>query len=218
MGVRQAIAVTLIGIILAACGSGTVPAPSPPSPSMSSSPPPAMSAPTADPAPTPPLRPTQGPSPTAAQTDKPVPPKPTGIGWDTPCALDCGPGDNGGYRVTWKAPRTKGVEMRAYGVTTCFRTKATEGRCLRRGTPLPDDTRMLLAKGSASKGRLTLPLVGYGGMNSLGDWCAAVHRVTDDGEPIYSIVIAAYDENRHSIFAIVEPGRYNDGECAVDTY
>jgi hypothetical protein len=95
------------------------------------------------------------------------------------------------------------LEIRAYGVTTCFRTEATEGKCLRRGTRLPDDTRMLLAKGPAAKGRLMLPLVGYGGTDQLDGWCAAAHWAEDDGPPIYSIVIAAYDQNGHSAFAIV---------------
>lgn len=219
MSSPRAVLVALAVLAVAACSAGPA---SQPTAVAQVTLPPVTAAPVVTPElatepPTP--APTPKPTPKPKATPKPVPPKPTGIGWETPsCGLDCGPDDNGGYRVTWKAPRTKGVEIRAYGVTTCFRTKATEGKCLRRSTRLPDDTRMLLAKGPASKGSLALPLVGHGGMNSLGDWCAAVHRVTDDGEPIYSIVIAAYDENGHSNFAIVVPGIYNDGECAVDTY
>jgi hypothetical protein len=110
------------------------------------------------------------------------------------------------------------VEIRVYGVTTCFRIDAREGKCLRRGTRLPDDTRVLLAKGPAAKGRLWLPLIGYGGTDQLDGWCAAANWAAEDGPALYSIVMAAYDQNGHSTFAIMSPGWYAKGDCWIDIY
>jgi hypothetical protein len=145
-----------------------------------------------------------------------VPPKPSGLELETPCLLDCDPDDLSGYRLAWKAPRTKGVEIRVYGVTRCFRTDDTEGACLRKGTELPDDIRVLLAKGPASKGVMDLDIVGIGGGDQAEEGCTQFNE-TEDGTRFYSIVAAAYAANGRSVFAIADPGNYSPGECPVDT-
>jgi hypothetical protein len=138
-----------------------------------------------------------------------VPPKPSGVKLhevtegicsDDPGEL-CGIGDST-YTVTWKAPRTKGIEMRVYGATTCFGADSSgtmiDGYCLREHTALPASVRVLLAKAPASKGKVTWRM---GAAQSLG--------ATRDGVPVYSFVLAAYNaEGGHSIFAIADAGDY----------
>ena len=158
----------LLGIALVACGAGAgsvKPDTEPTSVAQVTLPPvTATAAVTPDPEPaTEPPTPVPTPKPTATPSPKPaagpVPPKPSGLEIQTPCLLECGPDDLDGYRLTWKAPRTKGVEIRVYGVTRCFRTDDSEGECLLKGTELPDGVRVLLAKGPASKGVLDLDIV-----------------------------------------------------------
>ena len=129
--------------------------------------------------------------------------------------LDCRAGDLSEYRLTWKAPRTEGVEFRVYGVTKCIRTEASEGACLREHTKLPADIRVLLAKGPASTGEVSLD--GLGPYYATDDGCAYGYS-TEGGTPIFSIVVAAYSTSGHSIFAIAAEGRYEPRECGVDVY
>lgn len=105
------------------------------------------------------------------------------------------------FRVSWEAPRTKGVEIRAYGVTTCFAEDVTgrriDGRCLREHIALPSSVRVLLAKAAASKGKVTWRM----------DPGSAGLAQTRDGVPVHSIVLAAYNaDGEHSIFAIADAG------------
>ena len=88
------------------------------------------------------------PEPTPERTPKatplPVPAKPTGVAFREHIGRET----DGGYatisqRVTWKAPRTTGVEIRVYGVTKCLAepdpapTGPACGPCLVKGTKLP---------------------------------------------------------------------------------
>jgi hypothetical protein len=123
----------------------------------------------------------------------------------------------GGYRLTWTAPRTKGVEIRVYGVTRGFRTDDAEGECVWKGTDLPNDVRVLVAKGPASKGVLDLDIVGIVGGDQAEDGCTWFDQ-TEDGTRFYSIVVAVYATNGRSSFAIADPGGHSPGECGVDTY
>lgn len=161
--------------------------------------------------------PTPAATPTPKSTPLPVPSKPSGLEFETPCLLDCDPDDLGNYRLTWKAPRTKGVEIRVYGVTKCFRTDDPEGECLRVHTAVPDDIRVLLAKGPASKGVLDLDIDGPEDADQTEEGCTTFLR-TEAGTKFYSIVVAAYDANGHSIFAIANPGGYMAGECPIVIY
>ncbi len=145
-----------------------------------------------------------------------MPPKPSGLKVISPCLLDCGPDELVGYRLKWKAPRTKGVEIRAYGVTKCFRTDDSDGPCLRKGTRLRDDIRVLLGRGPASKGAMDLDIAGIEGSDQADDGCTQFHE-TEDGTKFYSIVVAAYAADGRSNFAIADPGSYSAGECPVDT-
>lgn len=156
---------------------------------------------------------TPRPTPQPTATPAPVPPKPTGVTFewynesDGPVPAEGDTAAIGDFilTVTWKEPRSKGTQVRIFGVTECFEM-AGDDYCLRKRTPLPADTRVLVAKAPASEGTVTfrLPLGGYG-------W------ESKNGRPIYSFVIAAYNESGHSIFEIVEPGT----ACSVrqcDTY
>ena len=215
----KAALVALVAVALAGCSAGSATQPTviaqvtqPPvtaSPVVTPEPPtePPTLAPTPKPTPTPTPKPSSGS----------VLAKPSDLEVETPCFLDCGPNDPGSYRLTWKSPRTKGVEIRVYGVTKCFRTDDAEGECLRKGTELPDDIRVLLAKGPASKGVLDLDIVGIMGGDQAEGWCPQSHE-TAAGTQFYSIVVAAYAANGRSNFAIADPGSYSQGECAVDTY
>jgi len=149
-------------------------------------------------------------------TPPPVPRKPTGVTFRFHNeVLQGGPGDTDGIgdyilKVTWERPRRKGTEIRVYGVTKCFDLGAgsADDSCLRKQTPLPAELRVLVARASASKGKVTfrLPLGGDGGF------------ADEDGRPIYSFVIAAYNESGHSIFEIVDPGTYCGRIRECDTY
>lgn len=128
------------------------------------------------------------------------------------------------YTVRWKAPRTKGVQIRVYAVTECLSDDSTvamiDGWCLRESTangiagavdpsitvpfdhtapPPPSSMLVLLAKGPSSKGRLTWEspdgLLGY----EEGD------DAWNSGPEVYSIVVAAFDKTgQHSAFAIAD--------------
>ena len=222
MSGRQVAFVAVMSAILAACGAGATPTPSrpagvTPTPATAShqgvSPTPVTLVTTPTPAVTPSatLKTTPRPSPTPV----PVPPKPTGLEFDTGCMLDC-PEDGPGPNVTWTKPRTKGVEVRVYGVTSCFRTDAPDGRCLRKHIALPDDIRVLLAKGPASKGVLYWNLGTQDGIET-DEGCTSYYE-TASGTRYYSVVVAAYNDSGHSIFGIAYAGDYTAGECGVIIY
>ena len=144
---------------------------------------------------------------TPKPTPLPVPPKPTGVKSHYESEAICGPdtrdtcavGDTI-FKVSWEAPRTRGLEIRAFGVTTCFGEDSSgakiDGHCLREHTALPSSTRVLLAKAPASKGKVTWRMAPGQGPAE-----------TRDGVAVYSIVLAAYNrEGGHSIFAIADAG------------
>ena len=205
MSGRQASVVAILGMILAACGAGAQP-----TASMLVSPDPSHGpsslakvtpSPTLVATPTPAATPEPTPKPSPKPTTVPVPPKPSGLGYDRPSELEGG----GLARLTWKAPRTKGVEIRVYGVTTCL--PGDDGACLQEHTALPDDIRILLAKAPASKGKVTWNQA-WGDWVPIDDpdWACTTAYVSENGTPFYSIVVAAYGTSGHSIFAIVDPG------------
>lgn len=189
-----------IAVILAGCQATATPSVA----SLAASSTPAIAIATASPT----APPVATPRPTPKPTPVPVPPKPTGVKShyesEAICGSDprdmCAVGDTI-FKVSWEAPRTKGVEIRVYGVTTCFGKDSggakIDGNCLREHMALPSSLRVLLAKVPASKGRVTWRMdPGESGLAQ-----------TRDGVPVYSIVLAAYDANGgHSIFAIADAG------------
>jgi nucleoid-associated protein YgaU len=141
-----------------------------------------------------PVSPTSTPvSPTSA----PVPPKPSGIDFEYCCGL----GGDGVSRLRWEQPRTDGTEIRVYGVTTCFPAgDQSDESCLREHTALPDDIRILLARGPASKGEVAWPQ-GEGD----GEDCT-YEFLSEAGTSFYAVVASAYGASGHSIFAIADEG------------
>lgn len=218
MAASRSAVLALLGIALASCGPGAAslgPAEQPTGVAQVTLPPV-----TATPGVTPELFPHPPPSPTPKPTPKalPVPPKPTGLelslacGWGPDGEGGCDTGTDGGF-LTWQKPRTKGVEVRVYGVTKCFRTDAPNGPCLREHTLVPSKIRVLLAKGPASKGGLSFPQTLFAHTK---EGCEYGYR-SGDGTIFYSIVAAAYNASGHSIFAIADDGHYDSDECGIDT-
>jgi len=81
---------------------------------------PAAASPTAAATPASPS-PSATPQPTPEPTPVPVPPKPTGVTFDQERRwIDDGPVGEVTQRVTWRAPRSEGIEIRVYGVTECI--------------------------------------------------------------------------------------------------
>ena len=167
----------------------------------------------------------QSPTPTPLSTPKAtpvtVPPKPTGVTFTTDSVELPGPSgtDEISYQVThtvrWNAPRTEGVEIRAYGVTKCLSKPheplpGSSGPCLVENTLLPPSVRVLAAKAPAAASEIS--------------WIAPTYYqcggppVGPDGLDYQAIVIAAYNSAGHSIFAIADPGAWqvhdpNDVVC-----
>jgi hypothetical protein len=106
------------------------------------------------------------------------------------------------YTVSWKAPRTKGVEIGIYGITTCFDKgndgAVIDGWCLREHTELQKSELALLAKAPASKGTVTWRMnePGYLDGTMKGD-------AYYPGDRFYSVVLAAND-GRNSVLAIAD--------------
>jgi hypothetical protein len=148
--------------------------------------------------------PTQKPKPT--QTAVPVPPKPAGVKFDTVAIERSERYGDVTQSVTWRTPRTKGVEIRVYGVTKCIAapkhpTPDTTGPCLVTGTPLPASVRTLLGKAPASDRS-----VSWSWTEETGCKVGLAHD--PDGPAYDAVVLAAYDATGHSIFAIAEPGMW----------
>jgi len=208
----RAVLAAILGGVLAACGPGATPS-APPAGPPTDAPgvviTPATAGPTEAAAPEAPSpSPTPRPSPKATSKPVPVPPRPTGVKLHEEIeVIEGGPGELDGigdstFTASWTKPRTKGVEIRVYGVTTCFGAdgngRMIDGYCLRKHTDLPSSVRMLLAEAPASTGSVT--------------WRMAQGEVlaeTLDGVPVYSFVVAAYNaEGKHSMFTIVATGEY----------
>ena len=102
-----------------------------------------------------------------------------------------------------------------YGITKCFRTDAPDGPCLREHTTLPDDTRVLLGKGPASKGELSFFFQGLHTVETQ-EGCTYGY-LSANGTPFSSIVVAAYNASGHAIFEIVDGGRYTSNACGIGT-
>jgi hypothetical protein len=210
MSSRRAAVVALVAIALAACtaapGAGPVePTTSGTSPTAATQPvetatPSAAPGTTPAPEATPTSTPEPTPKPTPEPTPVPVPPKPTGISFSYCCGL----GGDGRSGVSWTKPRTKGIEIRVYGVTRCFPADGgADESCIRPNTALPGAIRILLASAPASKGGVTW----VQGETDTGD--CAYEFVSQDGTTFYSVVLAAYGASGHSKFAIADPGWYN---------
>jgi hypothetical protein len=134
-----------------------------------------------------------------------VPPKPIGVEFDKRVRVS----DDQEFAeitqiVSWRSPRSEGVEIRVYGVTKCIAEPAsprpdTSGPCLVVHTPLPASVRTLLATASASDG-----IVSWTWTQRTG--CGVGLDNDPDGPAYYAVVLAAYSASGHSIFAIAEPG------------
>jgi hypothetical protein len=146
-------------------------------------------------------------APTQNATPVPVPPEPTGVKFRA--SEECLGKSCNLYEysqtVTWKAPRTKGVEIRVYGVTECIAEPAhpkpgTDGPCLVEHTPLPASVRRLLATAPASDGVVSWTWTEETGCD------IEAFASAPDGPTYHAVVLAAYGASGHSIFAIAEPG------------
>ena len=145
-----------------------------------------------------------------------LPPMPTGV------RFDVHEKDLGGGRlqkiatVTWRAPRSEGVEIRVYGVTECLSMPAQapeigEGPCLLEHTRLPASALSLAATAPASTGRATWTWI----EDWSGEGCQWYPAVSGpDGSWYESVVLAAYNASGHSIFAIAAPGSWCRG-CII---
>jgi len=164
------------------------------------------------------ITPAPTPDPTVAPTPVPVPPKPTGVKFDEQVRVsDDESVADITQSVTWRAPRSDGVEIRVYGVTECIAEPAnpapdTRGPCLVVHTSLPASVRRLLAKAPASAGVVSWTWTEETGCDP------SPFASAPDGPTYYSVVLAAYNESDHSIFAIAEAGGWwqpgpNDTVC-----
>jgi hypothetical protein len=228
MAGRRATLVAILGVILVACSAEAQPTPSERASPDRSDGAPSTAAVTAPPtpvvAPSPTaeatLAPEPSPMPQATPTPRPAPPRPTGVKFDSGTFSICDDSSNPeflcevagvDYTVRWKTPRSKGVQIRVYGVTVCFLLEdGSDERCLRKGTLLPPDTRVLLAKAPASKGTVSWSQDGFDGE----DLCAAA-AVDKNGTRYYSVVVQAQSATGRSSFAIADEGWYDDEDCAV---
>ena len=215
---RRALLV-ILGVLLAACGSAAAPSdPAPPSANIAQvTSGPVMASPAVTPEPTT-ESPTPEPTPKATHkaTPAPPPPKPTGVKFvddDRKC-LD-GSWEEGCLRakhtqmVLWKAPRTKGVEIRVFGVLGCpavpkHPKPGASGPCLVKGTKLPSSVRALLAKAPASAGWVSWS---WTQDEAECDPFAPV-GIAPDGRAYEAIVVQAFNAQDRSTFAIAEPGQW----------
>ncbi len=206
MSSPRTLLVALVALTVAACSAG--PAAQPTAIAQATIPP-VTAAPAVTPDP-----PT--PTPTPKPTPVPVPPKPTGLKFDEEseaiCTGDprdmCGIGDTI-YTLSWKAPRTKGVEIRVYGLLACLNRPETppdssDGPCLVKGTKLPSSAKKLIAKAKASDG-----VVSWRGDIDAGGCDMAEQCIGPHGEIFYAIVLASYNSaGKPSVFAIADPGKW----------
>jgi len=204
MACGRAVLAAILGSALAACNTSGSPSP-PPVTSWTDAPAVAISPAAKSPSPSATPQPT--PKPTAKPTPVPVPPKPTGVKFDSQVRVsDDEQVAEITQTVTWRAPRSEGVEIRVYGVTKCIAEPAnpapdTHGPCLVVHTPLPASVRTLLATAAASDG-----VASWTWTEDTG--CKPGLSYDRDGPEYYAVVLAAYNASNHSIFAIAEPGRW----------
>ena len=233
---HRAILAGVIAIVLGGCAGAShdsaptsavgsqgvaVSAPTPPAPTTSQTMTPVATArPTVTPTPSP--RPSPQPTPAA------LPDLPTGVvfseRWrqvDVDTAVLA-------HKVTWRAPLSDDVEIRVYGVTRCvefpvpFPTEPRTAECLLKGTRLPASVRTLLASAPASDGVARWKYrtqsdtwACHGGYESIDrgdeerDGGGGAYAV---GPGYYSVVVGAYNDQGHSIFAIAEPGWWDTGD------
>jgi len=156
---RLATTISVGLLVAAACTSAATPAPDVmPTASPSITITPAAASPTAAATPASPS-PSATPQPTPEPTPVPVPPKPTGVTFDQERRwIDDGPVGEVTQRVTWRAPRSEGIEIRVYGVTECIAEPAdpppgTGGPCLVVHTPVPSRAAFGPTAWSAGRGR-----------------------------------------------------------------
>lgn len=226
MSSPRAVLVALVVLAVAGCSAG--PAAQPTAVAQVSLPPVTASpAVTAEPPTEPPTRaPAAKPTPKSTPRQTP-PPKPTGVKFaaDEPACVD-GNEDEGCRRykqtqtVLWKAPRTKGVEIRVFGVTECpARPKhpkpGAHGPCLVKGTNLPSSVRTLLAKAPASAGWVSWS------WTEEEPGCDIYYPVgtAPDGRAYDAVVVQAFNTKDRSSFAIAEPGWWDEPDWeSGDTY
>ena len=227
MNAERGAASLLLGVVLAAC-TNTLASPTPsgssplypsvslvttPGPTIAPSALPAATVPTPQATPPPALTPSAASLPPPPPTPAPVSHKPTGVTFDTQ-EKDLG---GGRYQktatVTWRSPRSEGVEIRVYGVTECLSKPApapenAEGPCLVEHTLLPSSVLSLAATAPASAGTASWSWI----EDWSGEGCQWYPPVLGpDGSWYRSVVLAAYSTSGHSIFAIAEPGAWYGG-------
>ena len=221
MNAERGAASLLLGVVLAAC-TNTLASPTPsgssplypsvslvttPGPTIAPSALPAATVPTPQATPSPALTPSAASLPPPSPTPAPVSHKPTGVTFDTQ-EKDLG---GGRYQktatVTWRSPRSDGVEIRVYGVTECLARPAhpkpgASGPCLVTHTLLPASVRHLLAKTPALAGQAS-----WSWTTEIG--CDISPFSSSPGGPTYvAVVLAAYNASGQSIFTIAEPGSW----------
>jgi hypothetical protein len=199
VGVKRIAQMMVLAVAVAGCGAGA-----------SSAEPRATATPSlavATPSPADTRRPTATPQPTAV----PVPAKPTGVTFKVVRQVETKNGHRETYRVTWKAPRTDGIEIRVLGVTECLSAprhpKPGVGPCLVPHTALPASVLEPIAKAPASAGKVTWT------WDTI-DYCDTYEYVwkadpPPDGRMYFAVVLAAYAPSGHSIFAIAFPGSWS---------
>ena len=216
MTVLRAVLPAILGVSLAACGAGAAPADPAPQPTATAqvTSPPVTAVPAVTPEPT-----TNAPTP--EPTPAPPPPKPTGVKFvddERECVEGNDDDDDGCLRakytqwVLWKAPRTKGVEIRVFGVTECLAIPehpkpGANGPCLVKGTNLPSSVRTLLARAPASAGWVSWSWTVEGD-----EGCDIYYPVgtAPDGRTYDAVVVQAFSETDRSTFTIAEPGWWSE--------
>lgn len=233
MPTRGATLVVALVLALAGCTGGA------PLPQRSATAAPGASSPTFAPSPPAPTAPNATPRATPAASPTPRPtvlPKPTGVTFheSTTCLLGEVPDtdvcrspddvdDPDGttpsievtHTVTWRAPRTPGVEIRVYGVVECVSMPAgpkpgTSGPCLVENTRLPSSTLVLLATAPASAGKVSWSWRGWqDGEGGCDIWYPV--GWAPDGRPYHAVVPAAYSASGPlSIFAIATAATWHN--------
>ena len=205
---RSVAALLTVIIVVAACGTSGAPSPPLVAPWTDA---PAVAITPADASPTAVATPAS-PSPSATRqptpkpTPVPAPVKPTGAKFaERVHVSDDEQVAEITQTVTWRAPRSKGVEIRVYGVTECIAEPAhprpgAHGPCLVEHTAVPASVRRLLAKAPASDGVVSWTWTEETGCDP------SAFASAPDGPPYHAVVLAAYSASDHSIFAIAEPG------------
>src|SRR5262245_49890828 len=204
MASGRAILVVILAGVMAGCGVSTAPSPvrqATSSPTLPLLPGGESTDPTGSPSPPPSARPSAEP------TSVPKPPKPTDVSFNQRRrpSKDASM-DKITQTVKWGAPRSKGVEIRVFGVTKCIAKPAapspgTIGPCLLEHSRLPASVRTLLAKAPASDGVVSWSWTGAFD-------CGPYLAYPLDGPGYDAVVLAAYNRSGHSTFAIAEPGEW----------